>query len=112
MQLTPEFWQYAIPAFMTSMAAIITVWVSARVTNRRVDTAIDLSRPTGNGFAAEVRTKLTEIQTEQNRQAVHLARLDGVLSVLQAPISRVPAQAPAPATPQAAPVDAPAPPGP
>jgi hypothetical protein len=85
----PEFWEFSVPAVATSLAAIGTVWLTNRRTNRRVDAtsvkvdeAIALSKPTGNGFAQDMRDGVRAIRDEQHRQAVHLARLDGTVAVL------------------------------
>jgi hypothetical protein len=80
--MEPEFWQYAVPALVTALAAVITVWLTSRRTNQKVDEATAYAKPTGNGFANEVREGLKLIQAEQNRQAVHIAKLDGTVSVL------------------------------
>jgi len=77
-----EFWEFAIPAITASTATIFTIWRTSRRTNQKVDEAKEYAKPTGNGFANEVREGLKLIQAEQNRQALHIARLEGVISAV------------------------------
>jgi imidazoleglycerol phosphate dehydratase HisB len=80
---SPEFWQFAIPAIASGGASVVAVYLSNRNTargtaevNRKVDQAIELSEPTGNGFAKHVLDALEEIRVHAHHQGVSSARIE------------------------------------
>lgn len=52
--------QYSVPGVLT----LAGVWLTSRRTDKKVSRAIELSEPTGNGFAEHVLDELKVIKTD------------------------------------------------
>ena len=68
--LSPEAWTF----LATTVTAVTALLADNARTRRRVDRTIELSEPTGNGFAAEVKGALKRIERDVREVRVDLSR--------------------------------------
>lgn len=64
--MSDSAWQF-LSVMVVQVAGVLIVYLKLRKHREVLDKAVELSEPTGNGFANEVREALAELKTLGNR---------------------------------------------